>query len=675
MTAEPKSNTERQRLDMLDSLGLMNQPQEPIFRELTLLAAELASAPTALVSLVHEQNQWFAGSVGFDLRETRRLDSFCTHALERPHQVMWVEDARVDERFENNPFVKGDPYIRFYAGAPLLVNGCAVGALCVLGPEPRAFDPELGQMLKRLAAIAAADLHQRHRMTAVRTALHASADALIDCNEQGMIVSWSDGAETLFGHSRADALGKSVEIIIPEHLRPAHGAAMGRWRDQGTARLGRRLELTAVRSDGSAVEVELWMSVSRHQDGAHVHANIRDISERKAQRQALLRAKADAEAANLAKSTFLANMSHELRTPLNGVTSMADLLATTGLTPRQQEINDIIVSSSQQLKGLIGDILDLARIESGELKLVQEPTCIAALARSVVDLCGLRASEKGVHLSADITPDLHDRVLVDAIRLRQVLTNLVSNAVKFTDVGSVRLSVTVEGDRYRFEVSDTGIGFRPEQAAEIFKPFQQADGTITRRFGGTGLGLAISSDLVKAMGGEIQCRGEPGEGATFWFELHLASAESAEPVGAPTPDTALGPLRVLLADDNVTNRRVVELILGAMDADCIAVEDGAQAVAAFEAQTFDIVLMDMMMPVMDGLTAVRALRAVESREGRGRTPVLMLTANSFPEHIAESLAAGADLHLAKPITAASLIEAIATVQHDAGAADDEVRRA
>ncbi|MFT4954813.1 MAG: PAS domain S-box-containing protein [Brevundimonas sp.] len=675
MTSEPKSNAERQRLAMLDSLCLMNQPQEPIFRELTQLAAELAGAPTALVSLVHEQNQWFAGSVGFDRRETRRLDSFCTHALERPHQVMWVEDARVDERFENNPFVKGDPYIRFYAGAPLLVNGCAVGALCVLGPEPRAFDPELGQMLKRLAAIAAADLHQRHRMTAVRTALHASADALIDCNEQGMIVSWSDGAETLFGHSRAEAVGKSVEIIIPEDMRPAHGAAMGRWRDQGTARLGRRLELTAVRRDGSAVEVELWMSVSRHQDGAHVHANIRDISERKAQRQALLRAKADAEAANLAKSTFLANMSHELRTPLNGVTSMADLLAATGLTPRQQEINDIIVSSSQQLKGLIGDILDLARIESGELKLVQEPTCIAALVRSVIDLCGLRASEKGLELRAEITPDLHERVMVDAMRLRQVLTNLVSNAVKFTDVGSVRLSVTVDGDRYRFEVSDTGIGFRPEQTAELFKPFKQADGTITRRFGGTGLGLAISSDLVKAMGGEIQCRGEPGEGATFWFDLRLAAADAAEPTGAPSSRAALGPLRVLLADDNVTNRRVVELILGAMDADCIAVEDGAQAVAAFEAQTFDIVLMDMMMPVMDGLTAVRALRAVEACEGRGRTPVLMLTANSFPEHIAESLAAGADLHLAKPITAASLIEAIATVQHDAGAADDEVRRA
>ena len=675
LTAEPKPKTERQRLDMLDSLGLMNQPQEPIFRELTLLAAELAGAPTALVALVHEQNQWFAGSVGFDRHETCRLDSFCTHAIEHPHEIMWVEDARVDERFENNPFVKGEPHIRFYAGVPLVVNGCAVGALCVLGPEPRAFDPDVAGTLKRLSAIAAADLHQRHRMNALRMALNASADALIDCDEEGVIVSWSDGAETLFGHSRADTLGKSVEIIIPENMRPAHSAAMGRWRDQGTARLGRRLELTAVRRDGSTVEVELWMSVSRQQDGARVHANIRDISERKAQREALVRAKTDAEAANLAKSTFLANMSHELRTPLNGVTSMADLMAATALTPRQQEINDIIVASSQQLKGLIGDILDLARIESGELKLVQEPTCIAALVRSVIDLCGLRASEKGLELRAEITPDLHERVSVDAMRLRQVLTNLVANAVKFTDVGSVRLSVTVAGDRYRFEVSDTGIGFRPEQAAEIFKPFQQADGTITRRFGGTGLGLAISSDLVKAMGGEIQCRGEPGEGATFWFELHLASAEAGEPVAAPTSNAAPGPLRVLLADDNVTNRRVVELILGAMDANCIAVEDGAQAVAAFEAQTFDIVLMDMMMPVMDGLTAVRALRAVEAREGRGRTPVLMLTANSFPEHVAESLAAGADMHLAKPITAASLIAAIATVQQDTGATDDAVKRA
>ncbi|MFN3536252.1 MAG: ATP-binding protein [Brevundimonas sp.] len=660
---------------MLASLCLMNEPQEPIFRELTRLTAEISGAPIALVTLLDEQRQWFAGSVGLDIFETCRADSFCTHAIEQPHDLMWVEDAHRDERFADNPFVKGEPHIRFYAGVPLMVNGCAVGTLCILGPEPRTFDPALSSHLKRLAAIVSADLDQRHRMTAVRSALDASADALIDCDENGRIVGWSDGAETLFGLSRAETLGRNVEVIIPEDMRTAHGVGMARWREQGGARLGRRLELTAVRHDGRPIDIELWMSVSHQQDGARIHANIRDISERKAQRTALLQAKAEAEAANLAKSTFLANMSHELRTPLNGVTSMADLLATTELTPRQQEINDIIVASSHQLKGLIGDILDLARIECGELSLVEEPTCLAALIRSVVDLCGLRAAEKGVHLSADITPDLHERVMVDAIRLRQVLTNLVSNAVKFTEVGSVRLGVTASGGRYRFEISDTGIGFRPEQAAEIFKPFQQADGTITRRFGGTGLGLAISSDLVKAMGGEIQCRGQPGEGATFWFELGLASAAAAEPAGAPAPDADLGPMRVLLADDNATNRRVVELILGALDARCVTVEDGAQAVAAFEAQTFDIVLMDMMMPVMDGLTAVRALRAVEALEGRPRTPVLMLTANSFPEHIAESLAAGADLHLAKPITVGSLMEAIARAQTETVEPADAVKSA
>ena len=278
-------------------------------------------------------------------------------------------------------------------------------------------------------------------------------------------------------------------------------------------------------------------------------------------------------------------------------------------------------------------------------------------------------------MTAEITPDLPGKVMVDPIRLRQVLTNLVSNAVKFTEVGSVRLSVTSADGRRRFEVSDTGIGFRPEQAAEIFKPFQQADGTITRRFGGTGLGLAISRDLVRAMGGEIRCSSRPGEGATFWFELDLAPAAEVGSPEAPASEAAVGPLRVLLADDNATNRRVVELILGAMEADCIAVEDGAQAVSAFEAQTFDVVLMDMMMPVMDGLTAVRALRAVEAREGRARTPVLMLTANSFPEHVAESLAAGADLHLAKPITAASLIEALARVQAETGETDAAAKRA
>ncbi|MFC7380547.1 ATP-binding protein [Brevundimonas sp. GCM10030266] len=646
---------------MLQSLGLADAPPDQSLQALAALAADIAGAPTGLVCLIESDRIFVAGSVGFDEPLIDRWDSFCSQALFNPREVLWVSDARADLRFNNIRYVVGEPRVRFYAGVPLCVNGCMVGTLCVLDPDPRPFDEALVARLRLVGQACAAELAERHRTGVVRQALAASADALVDCDAEGLVVTWSEGAERLFGFTPEEAVGADIAMIIPEEYRQAHWMGMRRWRESGAARLGRRLELPAKRRDGTDLDIELWMSVS-HDDGKpRVHANIRDISERRAQARELADAVARAEDASQAKTAFLANMSHELRTPLNGVTACAGLLASSPLNPDQARLVDIVSGAADQLGRLIADILDLARIEAGELKLSPSPTDLGSLVEGVVDLCRLKADEKAVALRLDLDPAAQDTVLIDAPRMKQVLGNLLSNSIKFTEDGEVVLRVNRSGATFSFEVQDTGIGFGPEVRKVIFDRFQQADPTITRRFGGTGLGLAICRDLVEAMGGVLECRSTPGEGSTFWINIDLPTAAPEEERPSPCDGAVAGlaGARVLVADDNATNRQVVGLILDTAGIDTVFAEDGREALAALSKEAFDLVLMDMMMPEMDGMEATRRLRAGDAGYIARETPLLMLTANTLPEHVAQSVAAGADGHLAKPITPARLLQAVA----------------
>jgi signal transduction histidine kinase/ActR/RegA family two-component response regulator len=373
-------------------------------------------------------------------------------------------------------------------------------------------------------------------------------------------------------------------------------------------------------------------------------------------------AQARAEAANRAKSEFLANMSHEIRTPLNGVVSMADALSRRPLDAQEHQMVELIRSSGDTLERLLTDILDSAKIEAGQVDL--EPT-VFDLGHAIDDVALLwraKAEDKGVALELRVDPGTPRWVEGDAVRLRQVLTNLVSNALKFTEAGAVTLSVEPRPDgRVAFQVRDTGVGFDGEQKGRIFQRFQQADGSITRRFGGTGLGLTISSALVELMGGELDCDSTAGQGSVFFFDLPLPTAQAPVASGAAVVEAdGLGaaPIRILLADDHPANRKVVEIMLAATVVELVAVEDGRQAVEAFAEGGFDLVLMDMQMPVMDGLTATRAIRTLEAEQGLRRTPILMLTANAMAEHVEAGRQAGADGHLTKPITLTALLTAM-----------------
>jgi two-component system, sensor histidine kinase len=401
-------------------------------------------------------------------------------------------------------------------------------------------------------------------------------------------------------------------------------------------------------------------------------ANARDLLEAESARRAAEKAARD-------RSEFLAVMSHEIRTPMNGVLGMADALSHTPLEPTQREMLSVLTSSGSTLLSLLNDILDYSKIEAGRVEIEQVPFSMEAVAREVADLFRPQAEAKGVALTLTV-PRAIPRFVGDAGRVRQILHNLLSNAVKFTHEGSVRLAVGVRphgagSSELLVEVADTGIGIAPEVQARLFQKFVQGDASTTRAYGGTGLGLAISRELAQLMGGDITMRSRPGEGAAFTFRVRLPHADAAGtsvPAAASVPATEPKPLtgvRVLAAEDNANNRQVLQIMLDMVAADVTFAVDGAEAVRAWSQGAFDVILMDVQMPVMDGHAATREIRAREAAEGRARTPVIGVTANAMPHHVQDCLDAGMDAHVSKPIRPAELLAALCAAleaQDDAG---------
>ena len=380
-----------------------------------------------------------------------------------------------------------------------------------------------------------------------------------------------------------------------------------------------------------------------------------DMTERRLVEEELIHAREAALEASQEKSRFLANMSHEIRTPMNAILGMTSVLLSSPLQQEQRELLETVQQSGEVLLGLINDVLDISKIEARRLTLRLTSFDVHELVNATIAANRTRADQKRLVLDAHVADTVPAWLMGDPGRLSQILRNLVANALKFTDAGSVTLSVTREGDAFRFSVRDTGPGIDPALHERIFEPFRQGDDSATRRHGGTGLGLSISRELAVMMGGQLWLESTPGRGSTFHCEVPL------QPAAAPVDHSAIAPgagpaeplhLRVLVAEDNPVNAKVASLMLGKLRCDVTVADSGAQAIRLLEErpQDFDVVLMDVQMPDVDGLAATRAIRQAEHQRARRPVPILALTANAMKGDEDRCLEAGMNGYLSKPVT-------------------------
>jgi PAS domain S-box-containing protein len=492
--------------------------------------------------------------------------------------------------------------------------------------------------------------------------VESSADAIIGKTPEGIITSWNHGAERLYGYVAAEVIGRDVRILIPDRHRQAEEAVLAAIMDGGEAH---SFETDRLRKDGSIVPVSLTVSPIRSEDGVRGIATIgQDITARRADEAELLAAREAALESSRLKSEFLATMSHEIRTPMNGVIGLTALLLDTSLDETQRKYAEGVQTAAGSLLTVINDILDFSKLEAGKVDLDVTSFDPRLLVAEIATFLSEDAQGKGLEIIAYCWPDVPLRLAGDAGRIRQILLNLASNAVKFTASGEVAIRVNLLSEDaagtavLRFEVRDTGIGIDAADHLRLFDSFSQADASTTRRYGGTGLGLAICRRLTEAMGGEIGLSSAPGEGSTFWFVIPLPVVEALGELPKPLVSGLLSGLRVLVVDDNATNRLVLESQLTAWGlrpeavADARTALDRSRAAAAAE-QPYDVAVLDMCMPDMDGLELAYELSADPDLRG---IRLMMLTSSQVAK--SDLAAAGIRERLTKPVRGSELYDGL-----------------
>jgi PAS domain S-box-containing protein len=565
------------------------------------------------------------------------------------------EERRVDDEFLWRKDGKGFPVE--YATTPIVKDGAILGAVVSFTDITRRKE---------------ADERLRETEQFFRSVLELAPDGLMVVDTNGTIRLANARCAELFGHTGEELIGQSVEGLVPADVRPTHATLRAQFHRSPSAReMGGGKELRGVRKDGSEFPVEIGLSPlpARGSEGAQVAVSIRDVTERKDQERVLKLAKAKAEEATATKSMFLANMSHEIRTPMNAILNMTGLALEAELPAKPHQFISVAHSSARNLLGILNDILDFSKIEADKLELENAPFSLREVLEEVTETFRSAVIQKHVELITHALPTVPDRLRGDALRFRQVLTNLVSNAFKFTERGEVLLKAepvdrTADEVFLRISVRDTGIGIPDEQQVRLFESFTQADSSTTRKYGGTGLGLVISRRLARLMGGDLTFESIPGKGTTFFFTAHLGVEATETPLRAVPAAVVERP--VLIVEDTETSRELLETLLRSWSIPTVSVTSAEEGLALLDLRNrtggrdpFGLVVLDWMLPGMNGLDAAERIRA---RDETRRLPIVLISAYAGKEEEARCAALGVNVFLPKPITASSLLDAVVEAQ-------------
>ncbi|RYY76404.1 MAG: PAS domain-containing hybrid sensor histidine kinase/response regulator [Gammaproteobacteria bacterium] len=541
---------------------------------------------------------------------------------------------------------------QFRWSIPLLFFLAVVGALLLRA-----------QIIPLASKLLRSEREARDKELRIRTIMDNVGEGIITLDEKGIIESFNHAASIIFGYHNEEIVGKNIKILMPTEMQSAHDAGMKRYLSGGEPTVvgKRNVELPGLHKNGNIFYLELAINAIEI-EGKHLFVGIvRDITERKRSENELRAAMERAELANQAKSEFVANMSHEIRTPLNAVLGMAELLTRTQLSNEQKKYLEMITSSGKSLLGILNDVLDFSKIEAGRMELSPTEFRLSDVMHSLASIMSINAGEKDLELTIGVELDVPKVFIGDGQRLQQILVNLVSNAIKFTEHGEVSIFVksiaqSAESVNLLFCVRDTGIGMTQVQQDRLFSPFTQADSSMTRKFGGTGLGLTISRRLAELMGGTITMQSEPGRGSEFSVSLPFVVVSNNEET--VRPQKLLGPLRLLVIDDNETNRIYLTKTIQAWHWDVTAVISGAEAIAAINNQQakekfYDAILVDWQIPDVDGLSIFQAIKDNTS------TPIIVMV-NGFGRGklTKNNVKQSPDAYLFKPITSSSLFDTL-----------------
>ena len=527
----------------------------------------------------------------------------------------------------------------------------------------------IGQLNQEIAERQLVEQELRLSESKLNSIFASVPEAIVVADSRGLIVQCNVATAEIFGFSQQELVGQNLKILMQPQDREMHDGYLHAYQQTGTKRLLNQPRIVqGMRKDGSVFPLRVTVKETRVDNTHFFIGVIQDFTAIQQAQDLLVDAKNKAEQANRMRGEFLANMSHEIRTPMNGILGMTELAMSTHDSQAQKEYLSLARDSASHLLHIINQILDFSKIEAGALELEELAVCPAQLVRHTARSLEQLAQAKGVALRVENDEALPDLVWMDPVRMRQVLTNLIGNAIKFTEDGQIVVAAKVrDASRVNsvvieISVTDTGIGFDASRAEALFSPFTQADGSITRSFGGTGLGLAITRSLMQLMGGDVTATSEQGQGACFKITLDVKVVSDTSPAmvtaGAMPNDadalTVSRPLSVLLVEDHEINRKLAQIMLQRMGHTFVLANDGQQALACLEKERFDVVLLDVMMPVMDGLTALQIWRERELAQQLPRTTVLMVTAHAMTGDRERFLAAGADGYVSKPMSELAL---------------------